>query len=889
MSSQKERNVAAKQKTSSHDVEWVPSICNFCSTVCNVRVGVKTVNGKKTAVKIEGNANSPLNRGKTCARGQAGLRQTYDESRLTTPLIRVPGSKRGEWNFRPASWEEATNYFMQKLQEHQVQPWEMAMVGGWSSCVFYMPLALAFAVAMQMPNIVASPMQQCVAAGHLGNDMVTGNFNFHDEVLADFENANYVIFSMTNSGVAAASTSRLVRFAEAKKKGAKVVVLDPRLSELAAKADEWLPIKPGTDSAFYLAMIHVLLRKGLYDSDFVTKHTNMPFLAVEHQGMVVPMMESNEQGYPTAFWVLDQVSGEVRKLPGYNNTNTVDMDGKNLLPALEVPKGFEMNGQKPKTIFQYMIEQTAKFTPAWAAQETGIPAETIERIAIEFGQTRPSLIDPGWHGARYENILNTRRLQSIVQALVGGIDVPGGWLMSGEYKEKLMHFLKNMKEGKETPVLGLPGMQFPLQAAGMFFDPNQWQHGHPSFAMAHSMAEKAAGRTGVIFPAFSDYGLEEAVDGKLQFNGEPYQIKAVLMNAANPIRHYYPESRWKKLLTHQNMGVVVAIDIVPSDTAAYADVILPNMNYIERDEPFIYGAGPSTDLAITTRFSAVEPDPNTKGTADILFNFAMAFGGLDRYVETIAQLSGLSLDDIKEEVGKATQGKQTFTQAIRNVSFKHHAQTLGTTPEKLEKTLREKGVLVIETGEKLREHASVARQLPVPTPSGRIEIYSLMYAGFVMQQGYQPNWDPGLVYIPPHVNQERKPNEFNFTYGKTPTVSYASTNSNNPILMALTKVKENEFMGLWIHPSKATMMNIKTGDTVTVENCLSGQKAEIKAFVTEMVRPDTVYMSSSFGTENPLLKNAVGAGTALNKLIPYMVEPIVSAFRSQEFTVRVTK
>ncbi len=889
MSSQKQRSVAARQTTSSRDVEWVPSICNFCSTVCNVRVGVKTVNGKKTAVKIEGNPDSPLNRGKTCARGQAGLRQTYDAARLTTPLIRVEGSKRGEWKFRPASWEEAYGYVMQKMQEHQVQPWEMSMVGGWTSCVFYMPLALSFVFSTGIPNIVASPMQHCVAAGHLGTDMVTGNFNIHDEVLADFENSKYIIFSLANSGVGAASTSRLVRFAEAKKRGAKVIVLDPRLSEMAAKADEWLAIKPGTDSAFFLAMIHVMLRKGLYDKEFVTNHTNMPFLAVENQGMVVPMMESNEQGYPTAFWVLDQISGEVRKLPGYSNKNTVDVDGKNLLPALEVPQGFEMNGQKPKTIFQYMLEQTAKFTPAWAEVETGIPAATIERIAIEFGQTRPAMVDPGWHGARYENILNTRRLQAILQALVGGLDVPGGWLMSGEYREKLMHFMQAMQKGEQTKVLNLPGMHFPLAAAGKFFDPSQWPHGRPSFAMAHSMAEKAAGRPGVIFPAFSDFGLEEAVEGKLMFNGEPYRIKALLMNAANPVRHFFPDSRWKKLLTHPNMGLVVAIDILPSDTAAYADVILPNQNYIERDEPFIYGAGPSPDLAITTRFSAVEPNPNTKGTADILFEFAMGFGALDKYMETIASISSYDLNDIKEEVGKATQGQQTFTRAIRNVSFKHHAKNLGMTPEQLEKTLREKGVLVLEPVEKLLEHAAIARHLPVPTPSGRIEIYSLMLASFVMQQGYRVNWDPGLVYFPPRLNQEKRANEFNFIYGKTPTVSYASTNSNNPILMALSKDKADEFMGLWIHPKKAAALDIKTGDNVTLENTQSGQKVQIKAFVTDMVRPDTVFMSSSFGTENPLLENSAGVGAALNKIVPYEVEPIVSAFRSQEFTVRVTK
>lgn len=90
------------QATASRDVEWIPSICNFCSTLCNVKAGVKEVAGKRRVVKIEGNPESPLNRGKTCARGQSGIFQIYDPDRLKTPLIREPGSKRGEWKFRPA-------------------------------------------------------------------------------------------------------------------------------------------------------------------------------------------------------------------------------------------------------------------------------------------------------------------------------------------------------------------------------------------------------------------------------------------------------------------------------------------------------------------------------------------------------------------------------------------------------------------------------------------------------------------------------------------------------------------------------------------------------------------------------------------------------------------
>ena len=87
--------------------EHTYSICNFCSSLCNLRVTTQTKNGITRIVKLDGNPNSTLNRGKICARGQAGLRQTYDTDRLKTPMIRVEGSKRGEMKFRPASWEDA--------------------------------------------------------------------------------------------------------------------------------------------------------------------------------------------------------------------------------------------------------------------------------------------------------------------------------------------------------------------------------------------------------------------------------------------------------------------------------------------------------------------------------------------------------------------------------------------------------------------------------------------------------------------------------------------------------------------------------------------------------------------------------------------------------------
>lgn len=113
-------------------LQWKPTICNMCPNICGVKVGVKQVAGKERAVKIDGNPAHPYNQGRICARGQAGIRRQYNPNRLKTPLIRVEGSQRGEWSFRRASWEEAFDYIMAKVNEHNIQPYEMAIMGSWN-------------------------------------------------------------------------------------------------------------------------------------------------------------------------------------------------------------------------------------------------------------------------------------------------------------------------------------------------------------------------------------------------------------------------------------------------------------------------------------------------------------------------------------------------------------------------------------------------------------------------------------------------------------------------------------------------------------------------------------------------------------------------------------
>ena len=236
-------------------------MCEQCVWRCGV---LAKVNGDRV-VKLEGNPDHPHSRGMLCGRGQSGLMTAYDPDRIKFPLIRA--GERGEGKFRRATWDEALELRRHGHAGHQAEVW------AGSDDLFIdaqlEPAALReFAVRLWLAQLrhAAQPVLQRDDRGQ-PDDLWHGRTG-----AAIIATLKYLILTGRNI-TEAISTSETGDFIEAVAQGVKVVYLDPRFTKTAAKATEWLPIKPGTDLAFHLAMLNVIVGEKLYDQAFVQQHT----------------------------------------------------------------------------------------------------------------------------------------------------------------------------------------------------------------------------------------------------------------------------------------------------------------------------------------------------------------------------------------------------------------------------------------------------------------------------------------------------------------------------------------------------------------------------------------------------------------------------------------
>jgi len=259
-------------------VEQIATNCEMCFWRCGVMAEV--ADGK--VLKLQGNPHHPLTKGQLCARGNAGTQLLYDPDRLKYPLIRT--GKRGEGKFRRASWVEALDLFASRLKDLKDK------YGAESVAFFPHGVAAGFFATLMRaygtPNSAEPAFAQCRGPRDVGYQLTFGRAVNSPEPV-DLEEARAIVLIGSHIGENV-FTSQVTNFITGLQRGAKLVVVDPRFSTAASKADFWLPIKPGTDIALLLAWMNVLVSEKLYDADYIQRYASGMKELEEHVNQFPP-------------------------------------------------------------------------------------------------------------------------------------------------------------------------------------------------------------------------------------------------------------------------------------------------------------------------------------------------------------------------------------------------------------------------------------------------------------------------------------------------------------------------------------------------------------------------------------------------------------------------
>jgi anaerobic selenocysteine-containing dehydrogenase len=809
-------------------VEYKPNICGMCPQTCSIMVRVY----KGRAERIFGNPYGfAFNRGTICARGNMGIYRLYNPDRLQRPLIRT-GGERGTWNFKPISWSDAYMKVLEVLKN--TEPRKVIWMAGWATCDLYMAFVVPFYKVFGFVNVAAQPFSSCMLPRVLAWTSTVG-VGAHTQLITDFDNVRYLIVLMRNhaGSVSIAHASRLGQ----NLRRMKLVVLDPRFSEEAAKADEWIPIRPGTDLAFLLAMMNVILNEKLYDEEYLRKYTTAPILV--DPDTLEPLEITKLSNGKVDFKVWDLA----RNAPTWSR--------EAIYPALLGE--FEVNGKTYITGLEALKRIVSKYTPEWASLITDVPAETIRRIAREFGTTRPATIDPGWHGTKTYNAFQTWRAVAILNALVGSPLRRGGVLLSNAGIEATLHPMS----------LGAP----------------------PTSDIYQEMSKveiKLSDGTSVkgvrINLGRSYYPLLKIVEKEKGW--------VFFIAGANPVRTIMgldENGKWwlDKLFKHPNVKMVIDYDILPQDTTLYADLILPDCTYLERWDR-IRTVEYVPYKAVYTRVPVVEPVYDCRNFIDFLALLARDLGKAEEYAEALAGFLGLGKECVPEIVKAMKQNSlenPTFAKRLQEIQ----AECMGIDINEL----RKKGFILIAGKEEVeKENLELLEKGKLATPSGKVEVYSFMLLDISKRSGgIKPEWHPLIEWVPPQIEGKKlAKDEFYVIYGKVPTMTHTST-ADNPYLAQ--KLTRDMYKRVWINSSRAKELGIKDGDLVEVCDSTGTTCVEARVWVTELVRPDTVFIPSNWVEDNPKLRFAPREVVPYNKVVSIRIEPIAGSVVMGDTTVRI--
>ena len=604
--------IDSDQKTLAADDAWVPTSCALCYGSCSILA--HRVDG--VVVKIEGNPDSAVGKGRLCGKGVSGLMTHYDPNRIRKPLRRT-NPKKGigvDPGWKEISWDEALDEIAGWLRKIRADdPRKLTLERTTTLNSARVPFQ-AFGAAFGTPN-------HSTAGGglHCGNGphLISGIMQASWGLLPDFQYRNYAIYFGASKGHSAghASASNMGMAADARARGMKMVVVDPMCNFAAAKASEWVPIRVGGDAGLALAMGNEIVNElGMIDAPYLKAKTNGPYLIGPDKRYV----RDAESGEPL---VWDESAGAARP---YNAT---------VPDAMALTGTFEVDGVSCRPAFAVLAEHLRQFTPEWGEGISTVPAATIRRLAREFateariGSTiaidgvtvpyRPVAAIAFRGSAGHMNSVYTFLAIDLLNQFVGAADVAGSCLgfnpaCNGHPETGRLRY---------TPHPGPDG----LMVTG------SWMGYHYPYPIGELRLPQQLGLQDLFPMSMTSPFLDSADQEKLWSMFDlPYRPEMMINLGANLLMSV--GNRDTVAASLANYRFVVSIDLFLTETTDFADIVLPDCDYLETIDsrsnfPFIFSlpAGMG-EWCWPVRQRVVEPDGDQRMFAEILMELAERAG-----------------------------------------------------------------------------------------------------------------------------------------------------------------------------------------------------------------------------------------------------------------------
>ena len=550
----------------------------MCTSRCGVLATVQ--DGILTQV----NADPDHPNGCICVKGTAAPEIVYSPDRLRYPMVRTRPKGDADPGWLRIPWEQALALAALRLNDikencgPEAVVFSRATTAG-SAAIDFDGWLQRLANAFGSPNLLTSN-HICTWNRRVGSKYTYGT----GMPLPDFDNTRCMLLWGINP--AATSPAQALRVNRARNRGAKLIVIDPRKTTLAAKADCWLGVKPGADGELAMAMIHVVIEENLFDREFVRAWTNAPYLVRGDTGKLLTEQDSTEAGNPNSFVIWDERQSApftARRSDAY--------------PALEGTYELTLvSGAKItcEPVFERMKKIVADFAPERSVAVTTVPPAEVRKAVQLFATEKPSCYCT-WVGLEQDrDAMQTNRAVCCFYALTGQFDRRGSNVL--------------FETAEMNPISGrelLPKKMTQIRLG----------------AEKHPLGPQ------------SDPGLVQASEVYDAILTErPYPVKAMVLFGSDPLLGHGDPLRGKAAL--EALDFYMHVDTTVNPTAMFADLLLPASTCWEREAlmPF-FDIAEDTMNWVQLRPAVIQPVHESRPDSEIIFDLAKRLGLAEHFFD----------------------------------------------------------------------------------------------------------------------------------------------------------------------------------------------------------------------------------------------------------------